>query len=173
MEEDWQENLWETDRDNNDDEDTAAYYRGSDDESGDEEVESDNEEETNEAEGELDFKPDFKQLSHTSKGGSNMVDGVSKRLQKSMRSPLEATMEQARGIISSSPYDDLSETKREKALALIEGIYNVHLYHLEILVPAAIWKVNNNSLERKNFQNYVKQYSLDETDLLRYIRLLD
>lgn len=126
----------------------------------------------------IDFRPDFKQLQQVSSGKqSEIVAGVSLRLQKSLRTPEEAAREQIMGVLGSPAFANLSEDKKKGIGELLEKVPKVHVYNVETLVLAGLWKIDNHSLDKSEFAKFYKQYlattNANRIDLLRYIRLLD
>jgi len=124
----------------------------------------------------MDFKPDFKQMQQLvgDKGrGTTLAPGASKRAQKAMRSAEDIITDQLRGILSSDSYSDMSENKKSSIVTTAETFKNVSLLHLETLIQALIWKMENKILDKKNFTFFVKKYNItDQISLLSYIRLV-
>src|SRR5687768_8030444 len=50
-------------------------------------------------------------------GGLEIIEGISKGLQKTMRTPEEATLEQAQGILSDSKFDNLEDARKERVMS--------------------------------------------------------
>jgi hypothetical protein len=124
----------------------------------------------------VDFKPDFKQMQQMigDKGrGTTLAPGASKRAQKAMRSAEDVINDQLRGVLSSDVYSNLSENKKGTIVAEAEVLKNIALLHLETLVQALLWKIENAVLNKKSFNDFVKKYGVtDPISFLTYIRLV-
>lgn len=130
----------------------------------------------------VDFRPDFKQSQQLlgDKGrGTMLAPGASKRIQKVLRTPEEVIRDQLRGILSSDVYSDLSESKKNSIVEQAELIKNVGLLHLETLVHALMWKMENKPLNKKHFGDFAKRYipvttagGSEQVSVVTYIRLI-
>lgn len=125
----------------------------------------------------IDFNPDFKQMQQLigdKNRGTTLLPGASKRAQKSMRSAEDVIKDQLRGVLSSDMYSNISDAKKNDIVSSAERLKNISLLNLEILVQALIWKMSGNVLNKKNYAEFTKKYSVeDQVSLLLYIRMLD
>jgi hypothetical protein len=124
----------------------------------------------------IDFRPDFKQMQQMigDRGrGTTLAPGASKRSQKAMRTVEDTIRDQLRGVLSSDVYSGMSETKKTTILEQAESFKSIALVHLETLVQAFVWKMENKTLNKKNFADFAKKYIIsDQISLLIYIRLI-
>jgi hypothetical protein len=130
-----------------------------------------------ETEEETEYVPGYEEMAalRYRPGGVEIIEGISKGLQKSMRTPEEATLEQAQGVLAGSTYDDLTDVRKERVISIIEKTKGNYLLHVETLVLAAIWLAEAKPLNKNNYQVFSKKYKLDtaqQVDMLRYIRML-
>lgn len=172
---DWQENLYDLSEGKDEEEDFDIDEFGKS-------AEDDPEEYAYEDPGDLDFKPDFKQLQQLSFGRPGAdIPGFKQNIQKAMRSPEEAAVEQAYGILNSGPYIILNEHQIEVVIKKVQKVKNLHLMNMEILVAAIVWKnvglggSQPGKLDKKNLGLFSSKVAptVGPIDLLRYIRMLE
>lgn len=125
----------------------------------------------------LDFTLSYKQMQQLSGDGgkgTNLAPGASEKKQKLLRTPEEIVVDQIRGILSDDLYtNSVTNVKKKGIIEYAETLKNVTLMNLEILVPAILWKINEYSLDKKNYSDFCKKYNIvDVVSLLTYIRML-
>lgn len=112
------------------------------------------------------FGVDYKQLQYVSAFHQTSRVG---------RTPEETAQQQIGIILDSTIYDNISESEKEKIKVTLLEIPRIHLFNLNTLVLAQIWKNNKQPLKKETFNSFYNTYSLTKVnpvDLLRYIRFL-
>lgn len=181
MSDDWEDDMWEYSQGGNfnDEDDYADEPKGEGDEEGEYE-ESDggfDEDVSGGGEEDMEFSLEYKQLQQVSfeRRSSLGTVGLSEGVQKSQRTPEEATLDQVEGVISST-YSDMTDVLRQKIITHIEKIKGVYLYNVEVLVLSSIWVVEGRELNKKNFSAFMDKYKsrtdVNVLDVIRYIRTL-
>ena len=113
-------------------------------------------------------KADFKHLQQLS--SEDICDRVSSTTQKYLRSPLDAALAQACGILSSK-HDKMSKENKIKIIDRIRVLKNLPLLNIECLIAAEVWKQSKRKLKPSVLEEYAKEQDVKKTDLLRYIRM--
>jgi hypothetical protein len=112
---------------------------------------------------------EFTRASEFAGGGSKM--------QKASRTPYDAAMIQAGIVMESSVFQDIDQ-KSKTGIAILANIRNtkdVHIYNIELLAIAYLWKARGKELNAKTFKVFYeerkgKSLKASPIDLLRYIR---
>lgn len=106
-----------------------------------------------------------------------VVEGVSKQIQRSLKSPEETAIEQLHGFLSDSKFSDLSAARKETVVSLAEKLKNLSLLNVEVLAYAGLWVVEKwGDLEKKELQAFGRKYKVrpeNMVDLIRYLRMME
>lgn len=123
-------------------------------------------------------EPSFEQLQNMRyrETGGAIVEGISKGLQRSLRSPEENAKAALQIFLADKRFEGLRESRTEAVIKLVENLKNLPLLSTEILTFAALWRLEERKLSSKELQNFCSKYKVhadNQVDIVRYLRMLD
>jgi hypothetical protein len=104
-----------------------------------------------------------------------VVEGISKGLQRAMRTPEENAISQMQIFLTDSRFDSLHDSRKEAIVQFAEKLKNLPLLSTQIISFAALFKLEKHALDRKELQHFSAKYKIpaeNHVDLIRYLRLL-
>ena len=114
---------------------------------------------------EISEKADFKHLQQLS--SDELCDRVgASGTQKYLRSPMDAALAQACGILSSK-HDKLSRENKIQIVDRVRLMRDLPLLNMECLIAAEVWVQTK---KKTGFKAYAEGNEVEQADLLRYIR---
>src|SRR4029078_2383712 len=97
-----------------------------------------------------------------------------------MRTPEDAALEKAQGIMSGTTYAFLERSEQNAVLDLVKNHKGFQVANINVLLAAGAWRVSNpkralpeSSKEISIFLKKVADSEVHPVDLVRYIRAID
>jgi hypothetical protein len=125
-------------------------------------------------EDEPEYKSGFKDTQRAG-GGREIVEGISERLQRSVRTSEEIIKIAVMAALDGQSFENMSQSLKSQILSEIEKIPKIQNMNMATLVLAHLWLFDKKPLTKKAFEDFVKKYKktgVNDLDLLRYIRFI-
>jgi hypothetical protein len=127
---------------------------------------------------EAEYTATFEQLQNLRYGETTgeLVEGISKGIQRALRTPEENAKTQMQIFLTSSRFEKLQESRIQAIISMAEKLKNMALLNTEVLTFAALWKLEGYELNKKDMQSFVAKYKIpteNQVDIVRYLRILN